>query len=165
MSKVETVKELISEVEHLSNIILLSSRKVEIIKSFKRLMCLLRGECICDICKSWDKNVFIVFELGRCLVPSRFLQLVKERHATTKRWSYIQPLYKELYDTMNEDISPNEPIIHSSGDVEDQTCIYKLPDKLKLFLAGLGNTKGFIEFETCCNAVGNPAHGLHLSQQ
>lgn len=94
-------------------------------------MCLLRGECVCDLCETWDKNVFIVFELGRCLVPARFLQLVKERHYNSKRWSYVQPLYTELFNTMYSDVSPNEPVIHSSGDVEDQSCMYQLSDKLK----------------------------------
>lgn len=130
-STVKSVKELLNEVNKLSRTILLSSNKTDITKAFKRLMCLLTGQCVCDICKTWDTNVFLLFEFGRCLVPPRFMQLVKERHYNTKRWNYVLPLYMELFNTIYEDISPDTEVIHSSGDMEDQACMYSLSDKLK----------------------------------
>ena len=94
-------------------------------------MCILRGQCVCDMCDTWDNNVSVVFELGRCLVPPRFLQLVKQRFMRTKRWSYVQPLYKELYATPYGDIHPDTALVHSSGTFEDQKCPYTLSPRLK----------------------------------
>lgn len=124
--KLDSVKDVLMKVETLSKTILSTTKKTEIVKAFEGLKCLATGECICDTCPSWDKNTFIVFEFGRCLVPSRFLQLVKEKHAKTKRWVYIKPLYKELFDIVYQDLHPDENVIHSSGNVEDQICKYKL---------------------------------------
>lgn len=131
MSKAKSVKEVLSEVEQMSQTVLLSTRKIEITKAFKRLICLTSGQCVCDICDTWDKDLFIVFELGRCLVPPRFMQLCKERHYGTKRWAYIEPFYKALYKSLYADIDPDNEIIHSSGTYEDQKCIYQLSEKTK----------------------------------
>ena len=59
------------------------------------------------MCPEWGKHDFLVMETGRCLVPSRFLQLIIERHLNTKRWAYIQPLYNELFKELNSDILPS----------------------------------------------------------
>jgi len=126
VKKVDSINDAIEKANTLYEIILLSRRKREIIKAFKDLLCLITGKCICDMCESWDKNTYIVFEFGRCFVPSRLMQLIKERHFGTKRWEYIQPMYAQLYETVYEDLDPTSGVIHSSGVMEDQACAYKL---------------------------------------
>lgn len=108
----------------LSSTILLSRRRPEITQAFASLRCLITGECICDACDTWDTR--IVYEFGRCLVPSRFLQLVKEAHITTPRWAYVQPLYADLFAALYEDLAPEGGVLHSGGTLEDQACAYTL---------------------------------------
>ena len=70
-----------------------------------------------------------MYEFGRCLVPSRFLQLVKEVHLKSKRWDYIKPLYRDLYSNMYEDLLPDTDVF-SNGDVENQKCGFVLSSDL-----------------------------------
>lgn len=75
--------------------------------------------------------MYLVFEFARCLVPSRFLQLVKQRFYGTNRWSYVKPLYTDLYETLYEDLSPEKGLVHENT-MEDQQCMYQLsPDIIK----------------------------------
>lgn len=122
MKKQESIDGLVKEIKHLSKILLTSHNKDKLTKAFSRIKCLVTGNCICDMCPTWDKNIYVVYEFGRCLVPSRLFQLIKETHYKTKRWEYILPLYRDLYDTIYEDINPDTGIIHSSGNMEDQPC-------------------------------------------
>ena len=70
--------------------------------------------------KAFDDTDF-TFEYVRCLLPSRFFQLVKELHVDTRRWSYIQPLYRQLLAKVYEDLHPDVPVV-SSGELENLRC-------------------------------------------
>ena len=59
--KFKSIEEVIKKTESLSNIILFSNDKDKIIKAFETLKCIITGRCICDLCKTWDKNIFIIF--------------------------------------------------------------------------------------------------------
>jgi hypothetical protein len=130
MHKFKTVEQVIKKAEQLSNIILFSNDKDKIIKAFAIIKCIITGSCICDICKTWDKNIFVVYEFGRCLFPTRFLQLIKAKYIKTDKWSYIQPLYKDLYDTLYEDIKPDTYDMASLVGENESICKYKLSNSL-----------------------------------
>lgn len=125
----KTVDDMVRKVEELSQTILVSTRKAEIVKAFKTLECIIKGPCLCDTCDSWGE-LMLTHEFGRCFVPSRFFQLVKDRHQPSKRWdAYVQELYTSLFRTIYDDIDPsnNNKVIHSEF---DQECVYKLPPSL-----------------------------------
>lgn len=126
----KSIEEVIKKTESLSNIILFSNDKDKIIKAFETLKCIITGRCICDLCKTWDKNIFIIFEFGRCLCPTRFFQLIKAKYIKTDKWIYIQPLYKDLYDTVYEDINPITEDLASLEEENKATCKYKLSNDL-----------------------------------
>jgi hypothetical protein len=128
--KLASIDAMTKEVENLSQIILTSTKKKEITNAFDALKCIITGQCICDLCETWNKDINIVFEFGRCLVPPRFMQLVKERFYKTIRWNYVKPLYSDLYSTLYDDLDPEKDVIHSSGNIEDQVCMYKLSPQL-----------------------------------
>ena len=128
--KFKSVEEVIKKTEQLSNIILLSNDKDKIIKAFETLKCIITGKCICDLCETWNKNIFVVFEFGRCLCPTRFLQLIKAKYIKTDKWIYIQPLYKDLYDTLYEDINPSTDDIASLEEENKSICKYRLSSGL-----------------------------------
>ena len=92
----------------------------EIVRAFARLKCIVNGRCVQLSNKAFDGTDF-TFEYVRCLLPSRFFQLVKELHVDTRRWSYIQPLYRELLAKVYEDLHPDVPVV-SSGELENQRC-------------------------------------------
>lgn len=96
--------------------ILLSSNRRDITRAFRGLECLVRGKCICDMCPGWPDDVGILYEFERCLVPTRFLQLIKARHIHTKRWEYVQPLYASLFQTVMQDVLPDTPFAADEGD-------------------------------------------------
>jgi hypothetical protein len=75
-----------------------------------------------------DDGMPIVYEFGRCIVPSRFLQMVKELHQKSKRWEYMQPLYRELFGIMYEDLSPDTAIF-SNGSMENIKCGFVMSPK------------------------------------
>jgi hypothetical protein len=120
MRKSESPKELAALVDALQQEVLFSQRKGEIVKAFGRLMCIVRGRCVNTLAKDFDGTDF-VFEYVRCLLPSRFFQLVKELHMGTRRWTYVQPLYRELLANVYEDLNPDVPVI-SNGEMENQKC-------------------------------------------
>ena len=126
----KSIEEVIKKTESLSNIILFSNDKDKIIKAFETLKCIITGKCICDLCETWDKNIFVVFEFGRCLCPPTFLQLIKAKYIKTDKWNYIQPLYKDLYDTLYEDIKPDTYDIASLVEENESICKYKLSHSL-----------------------------------
>ena len=129
ISTIKSLNEVHQEVNRLEKVILLSKKKTEITKAFKDLICIVTGNCICDSCPEWDKDTYIVYEFGRCLVPSRFLQLVKELHLKSNRWEYIQPLYREFYAILYADLNPETGIL-SNGDMEDQKCTFQMSKEL-----------------------------------
>jgi hypothetical protein len=105
-NKIKTLKDLEERANHLIKVIVQSGNKREITKTFLEIECLITGSCICDLCPEWDKDTYILYEFGRCIVPTKILQLVKERHYNTKRWVYVQPLYTSLYEKLFDDILP-----------------------------------------------------------
>ena len=125
--KFKSLKALHERASRLQQTILFSTRRSEITAAFRELACIVTGKCICDLCPEWDKDVHIVYEFGRCIVPSRFLQMVKELHLRSKRWEYIRPLYKDLHDLVYADISPDTAEVFSNGDMENQACTFRMP--------------------------------------
>lgn len=123
--KSKSLAELFQKVEKLTNILLLSTSRKELQLAFEELKCIVQGDCICDTCPEWDPDTFIVYEFARCLIPSRVFQLIKERHASTSRWKWMKKYYTSLYTTVYEDLSPHTGNM-SNGDMEDQSCKYKL---------------------------------------
>lgn len=104
--KVKTKKELEERIRACIDVLLTSGNKRLLTSSFRELECLLTGHCICDLCPEWDVDHGPLFEYSRCLLPTRILQLVKEHHYNTKRWSYILPLYSSLFEKLFLDILP-----------------------------------------------------------
>lgn len=102
-------------VSEATRIILDTTDKRAIVEAFKDLQCIVTGTCICDTCDTWDQYA-VSYEFARCLVPTRFMQLAKERHHGTHRWTFVGPLYKELFSTLYADIDPESGILHSGGD-------------------------------------------------
>lgn len=123
--KSKSLAELFKRVEKLTNILLLTTSKKELVSAFAELECIVKGNCICDSCPEWDQDTYIVYEFARCLVPSRVFQLIKEKHASSPRWKWMKKRYTSLYNTVYEDLSPKTGNM-SNGDMEDQTCQYKL---------------------------------------
>ena len=70
-----------------------------------------------------------MYEFGRCLVPTRIMQLIKERHHGSDRWTYVQPLYAQLYAALYEDLDPTKGVF-SNGALEDQACDYSAPTSI-----------------------------------
>jgi hypothetical protein len=124
VKEIEKEQDIYNEVDKLIKIILLSGRKIEITKAFLRLKCIITGNCICSFCPG-TKNIDFVYEFSRCLVNTRVMQLIKERHAKSKRWIYIQPLYAELYNILFEDLNANVGIL-SNEELEDINCKFKI---------------------------------------
>ena len=140
--KLKSVEEVLKVIQKLSKILLISNNKAKIINTFKIINCILKGECICDICDTWDKNTFIVFEFGRCLFPSHFLQLLKAKHIKTERWEWMKPLYIDLYKTLYEDIFPDTYDMASLEQENKTICKYKLsPQLIKNTIQSIKNKK------------------------
>jgi hypothetical protein len=118
--KIETPKDMAAEVDALQHTVLFSQRKEEIVRAFARLKCIVSGRCVQLSNKAFDGTDF-TFEYVRCLLPSRFFQLVKELHMDTRRWRYVQPLYRELLAKVYEDLNPDVPVV-SSGELENRRC-------------------------------------------
>lgn len=129
--KYKSVKEVVKEVSEIHKVLLLSKNKKNIIKGFQKALCIATGQCVCDLCPKWDKNIFIVFEFGRCMFPSRFFQLVRDAHMKSPRWeAYVKDLYTVLFNTLYEDLLPStESNIHSL-EQESQKCSYSLDPRL-----------------------------------
>lgn len=112
--------------------ILTSRNKQAITRAFKVVTCIVSGECLDDMNKKWtDKEAYPAFEWSRCLVSTRTMQLIKENHCQTPRWSYVKELYTTLYSKLYADISPDSEVIHSSGTIEDLPCKYSLSDDVR----------------------------------
>lgn len=126
VKKVKSLKALHEHASRLQETILFSKRRSEIEAAFRALACVVTGKCICEACPEWDSDVSVVYELGRCIVPSRFMQLVKELHLQSRRWEYIRPFYRDLHGLLYEDISPDTEVM-SNGDMENQACTYRMP--------------------------------------
>lgn len=82
----------------------MNSKKVSV--ALKDLLCIVNGSCLCDLCDTWDDNVFVSFSLGRTLVPSFALYLMKLAMTQNGTWTDCRPYYMNLYGTLNEDIDP-----------------------------------------------------------
>ena len=101
-----------------------------------RLACIARTECVdLSVDNEHWKNVDFVFEYVRCFFPTfrrrffRFFQILKEFHLKTDRWSNIQPLYRDLYHVVYEDINPETGVL-SNGPMETQPCVSKMSDEI-----------------------------------
>ena len=105
--------------------ILLSSEKRAIVAAFAGLRCIVTSECVCQFCDG-TKGIDFVYEFGRCLVPTRIMQLIKARHHGSDRWTSVQPLYAQLYATLYDDLDPRKGVF-SNGALEDQACDYSAP--------------------------------------
>lgn len=117
-----SVEEWAAEMRSLINKALLSTRKPDIARAMKRLTCMVRGKCVCDMCDTWDPDVHMVYELHRCFLSPRTMQLIKEAHIRKPRWEgYVRGLYKELFDAVYEDISPSTSLL-SNGEMELGPC-------------------------------------------
>jgi hypothetical protein len=147
--ELSTPKKVYKALDACMELVLISTKKNEIVNAFKRMQCILVGKCICDACPEWEKNhgpddiPLLVMETGRCLVPSRFMQLVIDKHLPTKRWSYIQPLYTELFNELYSDILPTIESPISNGELEDQKwCNHKIsPTLIKKSLLSIKNER------------------------
>lgn len=140
--KFKTVEQVIKAANSISRTILFSNDKTKIINAFKIIDCIVKGECVCDSCDSWDSDMSIVFEFGRCLFPTRFFQLVKATYSKKDEWQYIKPLYSNLYNTLYEDILPDTPNIASLQSEADHICKYKLsPQLIKQSIEHIKNAK------------------------
>jgi hypothetical protein len=114
-----TMAEVGAEVDASMRTILLSSDRRQITHAFERLTCIVKGDCVCDDCPEWDKDVYWVYEISRRLVPSRAMQLIKERHVPSARWSgYVKALYRELFMALYDDLWP-DTAVYSNGQMED----------------------------------------------
>ena len=113
-------RQLHDEVQELVNDALFSRRKHEVTRAFTRLSCIATGKCVDLAAREFD-GVDFVFEYVRCLLPTRFFQLAKELHQPSARWQYVQPLYRDLFHKVYEDINPETPVV-SNGATEDQAC-------------------------------------------
>lgn len=111
-------------------VILTSTSQVKIQNAMKELICIVSGSCICDLCPEWNKDLYVLFELGRCLVTTHTMQLIKTKHIKTARWIYVKPLYTELYNTLFGDIAPNDDdyasITFERELVSSKMCRFKL---------------------------------------
>ena len=128
MNKLKTYKQVTDNIHtNLKNILTLTNKKV-IQQSFERIECIITGQCICDSCNEWDSNILIIFELGRCLISSKILQLIKHRHVSSKRWLYIEPLYNKLFLQLYNDILPNTGDIASISEEQPFKCTFAIDD-------------------------------------
>lgn len=128
--KFKSIDQVVKAVNNLTKIILFSRDKKKITHAFEVIDCIVKGKCICDLCDTWDPNIYIVFEFGRCLFPTQFFQLLKETYINTDHWKYIQPLYTKLYNTLYEDILPETTAIASLDQESSHLCQYKLSNDL-----------------------------------
>lgn len=133
--ELKSVKSTIEKVEEHSRIILTSTKKNEITTALQNLICISKTDCLDDFHPDWTKGIDAddvppSFNLSRCFIPPRFMQLMKQRFYGTKRWEYVKPYYTELYNALYEDIQPETGFVHSSGNTEDVKCMYTLSPKL-----------------------------------
>jgi hypothetical protein len=127
MMQIDSEAKVYAEVKRCTRAVLLSSTKKEIVSAMTTLECVVRADCICSFCDG-TRDMNFVFEFGRCLVPTRTMQLIKERHLETPRWAYVGPVYTRLFATLYEDLNPaNDKRVFSNGEMEDIVCRFKLP--------------------------------------
>lgn len=132
MPRFESPEEVYDAITSNLQVILTSRNKKDITHAFKVVICIVGGQCLDDLNKKWkDNQAYPAFEWSRCLVSTRTMQLIKESHCQTIRWSYVKPLYKILHSKLYEDIDPESDVIHSSGDIEDLPCKYSLSDDVR----------------------------------
>lgn len=107
MHTVQTIAELEELANTLIHVILHSTNKRRLTRAFREIRCLITGCCLCDLCPEWEhKDVAVLYEFSRCIVPTKILQRIKHRHHQTRRWVYIAPLYRCLYESLFDDILP-----------------------------------------------------------
>jgi hypothetical protein len=127
--KIESEEDLYTEVDRCTRTVLLSSRKNELVAAIKRLQCIVAAKCICSFCDGTG-DIDFVYEFMRCLVPSRTMQLIMERHLQTPRWAYLGPMYSTLFDLLYEDLKPTNTTVYSNGALEAIVCKFKLPSSV-----------------------------------
>lgn len=132
VSKFQTPSEVYDAVTKALKRVLLSRNKNEISAGFKTLLCIVKTDCLNDLNPKWtDKSAYPAFEWSRCLVSTRTMQLIKESHFNSPRWSYVKTMYGELFNALYVDILPDTDVIHSAGSVEDLPCKYHISRDLK----------------------------------
>ena len=107
-----TVSELLrskQRASHLLHVIYTATHKSELLEAFKELYQLATGS---------DFTGIFVFEMGRFIVTTRDMQKIKEKHAKTRRWTYVKPLYSMLYKDLYVDLDPESGVM-SNGELED----------------------------------------------
>lgn len=129
LHKYKTVNEAKSKVQELMEIILTTTRKAGLTRALSELVCIVKGNCLCDTCPEWDNDAYVLYEFSRCLVTTHSFQLMKEKHCKTKRWAFVMPLYAELYNAVFEDIMPHTGAIASIDEEHihgHAKCTFKL---------------------------------------
>lgn len=112
-TRAEFIKQIQEAVSHC-----LSTQKRNITKGMNRLN---------DLAKGKGKGVGVdypddfVYEYARCHITTQMLQKIKEVHYPTKRWVYVKPLYRTLFQTVFDDLLPDTSI-YSNGDMENVVC-------------------------------------------
>lgn len=131
MLKFTSPKEVYDALSTHLKTLLTSRNKTDITRAFKVVICIVGGECMDDMNKKWtDKEAYPAFEWSRCLVSTRTMQLIKENHCQTPRWTYVKALYANLYSKLYADIDPETEVMHSSGSIEDLPCKYSLSSNI-----------------------------------
>ncbi len=130
-TKISNEADLYDETLRCIRLVLLSSTKKEIVKAFTRLECILSAKCICSFCDGTN-NIDFVYEFFRCLISTRTMQLIKERHLPTSRWEYIGPIYSRMYNILYDDLNPSNTKVFSNGEMEDIVCKFKMPKSLHI---------------------------------
>ena len=114
--KAEDMAETTARVAAALRVALLGSRTRDVARALRKLVCFVRAACVCDTCPSWPEDVPVGYEWARWLVPTRAMQLLKERHAPSPRWAHLRQPYSELHTALYEDISPDTPLFSSAAD-------------------------------------------------
>jgi len=142
-NELKSIKSVYEALDSCMETVLISTKKKDITNAISNIKCICTGKCICDLCPEWGKDDYIVMETGRCLVPSRFMQLIVEKHLNTKRWVYIKPLYTDLFNELYSDILPSVVNQESNDGMEDQKwCTYKLsPALIQKALSSIKNER------------------------
>jgi hypothetical protein len=145
------VEDLRARVNDLYNVVLLSDDPRRIEPAMRELCCVAVFGRDCVDTLSMPSKYTFGFEMSRCLIPTRALQLIKQRHMSTPRWTIIAPWYAHLFNTLYQDIHPSTDVIAESDDNSDHVhCLsiskplvkqtLDLLKKERSALAGIGST-------------------------
>lgn len=124
--KVLTIQDLYGLTTRVLKVILESDRKRDIITAFKDLADVICGQAL-DSFSEGLVDYDTSYESARCLVSTRTMQAIKHRHFRSRRWEYVAPLYRHVFDLLYEDIRPDTD---TTDDIEESvaSCNFRLPD-------------------------------------